>query len=210
MSGGLDLQIAKKYPNEINNAHEFKKTQHLFFTISVDRNKKSSKKKMFRALSGVFLHHINTNQTILLSGLGTGIGGLTEDDFLEVMEKVCSADLSFTEFGGMTVREFMGKYNLKATNGKLVLFKGVKNRKSPMIGDKKMEIEYKKGKIIKDKYVNFRVYDSCAHGLHVCPTEKLAKAFGDTVIRVEVDIMDFVAIPSNGEKVRVKQLKVLD
>ena len=252
MSGGLDLAIAEKYPDEFANKREFLKTEHLFYAISVNEKRKSSKELILRALAGVFLHYSNTHETILLSGLGTGIGGLAIQDFLDTLERVLSANLifvnlsfanlssanlisadlsfanlhsanlhfanlssanlsfanlSYTEFDGLTVREFIQNYNLKITKGKVILFKGLDSERKGPILDK---IEYKKGEIVVDEIVNYRVNDECAHGLHVCPTQELAKRFGSNVVRVEVDIMDFVAIPNDGSKVRVKQLKVLD
>jgi hypothetical protein len=110
----------------------------------------------------------------------------------------------------MTVREFFQKYNLKVSRGCVVLYKGLENTKSPTITAEGNQIEYKKGKVIEDKYVNYRVYNECAHGLHVCPTEELASRWGNKVVKVKINIMDFVAIPNDGSKVRVKRLKVLN
>ena len=51
MGGGLDAVIAKNFPDEVKEASEFKFTDNLFFTITVDGNIKATGETIRRALA---------------------------------------------------------------------------------------------------------------------------------------------------------------
>ncbi len=70
--GGLDAVLASKYSWE--EATEFAFNNDLFFVVSVDEERKANEKLIQRALIGV-LGYL-PKFTLLLTGIGTGIGGL--------------------------------------------------------------------------------------------------------------------------------------
>jgi len=86
--GGLDAQIQKHYPKECEEKQSKKgwneRIGNVIFTITVDNNIQSSKENIRDALQSMFMYW-EENETILLSWLGTAIGGLSEDDFIEVL-----------------------------------------------------------------------------------------------------------------------------
>jgi hypothetical protein len=81
MGGGLDLILKNEYPEQCNGLREFKITKDLFFVISVNKDLKATKKIIRRALLGVYF--CSRKNDIILTGLGTGIGGISSEAFLE-------------------------------------------------------------------------------------------------------------------------------
>jgi uncharacterized protein YjbI with pentapeptide repeats len=96
MGGGLDALIKEKYPEQCQIPREFKFTKDLFFTITVDKNIKSSKSIVQRALLGIYF--ASRKNDIIFTGLGTGIGGLSIDDFISELKKFVNADFSYADF----------------------------------------------------------------------------------------------------------------
>ena len=116
------------------------------------------------------------------------------------------ANLSSSPFDGLTLRQFIDKYTLRISKGRLTMYKGVnEDGTSPIIGENTYEI----GKQYEEEFCNFHVQEECGNGLSVCPTKELAGQYGQKTLQVEVDLIDFVCIPSDGEKVRVKRFKVI-
>ncbi|HPO06177.1 MAG TPA: pentapeptide repeat-containing protein, partial [Candidatus Gracilibacteria bacterium] len=107
MGGGLDFAIRQRF--EIDNPKEFKKDGNLFYLITVDENYKSSEKIIQRALCGVFGFR---KYNLILTGIGTGIGGLSDNDFLELLEKILEADMS----GANMSRANMSGANMRGAN----------------------------------------------------------------------------------------------
>jgi len=101
MAGGLDSLISKNFPEEVKMAKEFNMTNNLFFLITVDKNIKSSKEIIRRALAGVFAYRDNN---LILTGIGTAIGGLDESIFLEELERILNADLSYANLRSADLR----------------------------------------------------------------------------------------------------------
>ena len=97
MGGGLDGKIAKRFPEEVKQAKEFMYTDNLFFTVTVDNELKSSREIIKRALAGCYAYR---SINIIISGFGTGIGGLDEDIFIEELECIINADLRHANLGG--------------------------------------------------------------------------------------------------------------
>ncbi len=92
MGGGLDKLIADRFSQEIGKLKEFDYTDDIFYTISVDSDLKATEKIITRALIGIFaFRYVN----LIFTGLGSSIGGMSEDDFLECLKKVVSADLHY-------------------------------------------------------------------------------------------------------------------
>jgi uncharacterized protein YjbI with pentapeptide repeats len=95
MAGGLDLAIKQRFPEECRGLSEFSFTEHLFVVVSVDRSRASSVNIIKRALAGVFAYHRTFD--IVLTGIGTGIGGLSIKDFIGEMASLSYADLSYAD-----------------------------------------------------------------------------------------------------------------
>jgi hypothetical protein len=96
MGGGIDGIIKKEYPEQCKDIREFKFTKDLFFTITCDSNLKTDRKIIQRALLGIYF--ASRKNDIIFTGLGTGIGGLNEDDFISELRKFVSADFGFANF----------------------------------------------------------------------------------------------------------------
>ncbi len=95
MSGGLDLQLKNKYPEQCNNLREFGFEKDLFFTISVDENFKATEYWMIRAMFGAYM--CSRKNDIIISGLGTGIGGLGIEKFLIYLKRFINADFRYAD-----------------------------------------------------------------------------------------------------------------
>ena len=82
MAGGLDAEIADRFPGEVKELKEFVHTENLFPIISVDSNKKANKDIVLRAMAGVYAYHRKFD--IAISCIGTGIGGLNQDEVIDI------------------------------------------------------------------------------------------------------------------------------
>ncbi len=96
MGGGLDKVIKDKFGKQCENAREFKFTKDLFFTITCDENIKSTRKMIKRALLGVYF--ANRKNDIILTGLGTSIAGLSDDEFITELRLFLNADFRSANF----------------------------------------------------------------------------------------------------------------
>jgi len=96
MGGGLDLILKTKYAEQCQTAREFKTTNDLFFVVSVDNDLKSTRKIIQRALLGVYF--CSRKNDIILTGLGTGVGGLSSKDFIKELALFIQADFSGANF----------------------------------------------------------------------------------------------------------------
>ena len=94
MGGGLDALIKNNFPEECKKPVAWTKSEHLYFVLTVDDKIQTGKEIVKTALMNIFGNrHLN----IAFTGLGTGIGDLSEDDFIEVLKSVLIASrLSFT------------------------------------------------------------------------------------------------------------------
>ena len=92
--GGLDAVLAKKY--DWPDPKEFMWNDNLFFVKSVDEDRKANQAIVERALVGVLGYA--AKYTMLLTGIGTGVGGLAEDVLEALIKKVLrSANLSYAD-----------------------------------------------------------------------------------------------------------------
>jgi len=96
MAGGIDGIMANNYPDEIINAREFKFTDNLFFTVTCNKELKTDKKIIQRALLGIYF--ASRKNDIIFTGLGTGVAGLSEDDFIDELKKFISANFRSADF----------------------------------------------------------------------------------------------------------------
>ena len=85
MNGGLDAVIKFNFPDICKrltkNKNQIKKD--IAFIISVNNQIKSTQKLIKEAIQ--FVLQNAKGRTILLTGLGTGIGGMSEDIFLKIL-----------------------------------------------------------------------------------------------------------------------------
>ena len=84
--GGLDYQLAVAYPNEWLLAKEGLVTNNLCFVISVNEQFKATKELIRIALNRAKVYSQRFN--IILTGLGTGIGDLSIDCFIDLFKEV--------------------------------------------------------------------------------------------------------------------------
>ncbi len=91
MGGGWDAFVAKWYPFEVfrarKNIGKNQRISDVIFTITVGRDLKATEELVEEALRFALLN-VKENETLLLTGLGTGIGGLPEDTFVALLESV--------------------------------------------------------------------------------------------------------------------------
>jgi hypothetical protein len=106
--GGLDLLLSKKYPEQWKNAREFKFEKDLFFVVSCDKNIKSSRSIIKRALLGCYF--ASRKNDIILTGIGTSIAGLSEDDLIHYPINIEIGDNGYISF---SVDEDLEKYIMK-------------------------------------------------------------------------------------------------
>jgi len=91
MGGGWDAQIARWYPREARAAYINKgvnqRIGNVIFTITVNRDIEASKELVKEALKFA-LSNVKEHETLVLTGLGTGIGGLKIEEFVEIFKEV--------------------------------------------------------------------------------------------------------------------------
>ena len=92
MSGGLDSLLKKTYAEQCSYPREFLLTNDLFFTISVDKELKANEYEMMRVMFGAYM--CSRKNDIILTGIGTGIGQLPEDDFIRYLTRLINSDFS--------------------------------------------------------------------------------------------------------------------
>ena len=84
--GGLDLALSKAYPNEWRLARNGYLTNNLLFVVSVNSD--------FRAYQGLIklalmvVKRESVSHDLILTGLGTGIGGLSQKVFVNLLKRV--------------------------------------------------------------------------------------------------------------------------
>jgi len=81
--GGLDAALAKRYSWE---PAEFDFDEHLFYAVSVNDKRQSTKDILLRLAVGVlgYSHRF----VPILTGVGTGVGGLAIETFIEVLHAI--------------------------------------------------------------------------------------------------------------------------
>jgi O-acetyl-ADP-ribose deacetylase (regulator of RNase III) len=99
MGGGIDAVIAKKYPKECAQAKEQlgKGTMDdlltpfrigsVVFAVTVDDQFKADPKAIKKALSFIFNRLKDHEETFIFTGMGTGIGGLSPEDFIKLCKE---------------------------------------------------------------------------------------------------------------------------
>ncbi len=98
-AGGLDAVLAEKY--DWKNPREFEITDDLFFIISVDENIQTNRAVILRALVGIY--GFSEKHTMIMTGIGTGIGGLDPQGFVKLIFDLCEADLCEVDLHGASL-----------------------------------------------------------------------------------------------------------
>ena len=147
--GGLDAALKSKYPDECMKCKEFGSSDNLFFTITVDENYRCDKDILLRALVGMFANI--TKHSFILTGLGTGIGGLSIIEFITVLTKVLNADLRNAD---------LSSANLRTANLSCANLSGVKNLTNNSVDFFKDFEKTAKGYIVY-KAIGNTVYTKC-------------------------------------------------
>ena len=131
MGGGLDALIAEKYPKECGDIDRKEGDQrhgNVIFAVTVGEDFKATRELVESALNSA-LDCTEKDETVLISGLGTGIGGLDEDDFVWIFLKVLckyhgyGCGIKFTQKDGFDFRTGKVFYEV----GKWLEQKGAKN-----------------------------------------------------------------------------------
>lgn len=99
MGGGIDALIAKHYPDECKRAKEeigngtmdnlltpFR-VGKVVFAVTVDENLKSDTKAIKNSLSFIFNRLKQHEETFVFTGMGTGIGGLSNESFVNLCKE---------------------------------------------------------------------------------------------------------------------------
>lgn len=206
--GGLDAVLASRYG--WSDAREFSHNNHLFFIKTVDNNRKSSKDILLRAAVGILGY--SRIFIPILTGIGTGVGGVTIEVFIDIVKAILS-NLSSADL--RSAKKLPHKWHselniLRFQTGKLKAYKFIDaNGKSPLNCSKKLS--YEAGKTVTEKDFNADDMQDCGAGINIATLEWCERERqGEPVIEVEFDAKDIVSIPyiSDG-KFRVKKLKVL-
>lgn len=91
MGGGLDWEFAKQFPKlceyKRNKGTGMERIMNVCFTITVDDRLKATKESVRSALKFA-IENTHEGETLLLSGVGTGIGGISEEDFISALKEV--------------------------------------------------------------------------------------------------------------------------
>jgi hypothetical protein len=89
--GGIDYIIAKHFSHlcsiKQNRGGENERIANLIFTITVDNNLKATKEMVGQALKFA-IENTCDNETLCLTGLGTGIGCLSIQEFIDLLKSL--------------------------------------------------------------------------------------------------------------------------
>jgi hypothetical protein len=91
MGGGLDALFAKHYPLIVQHKQakggDMERIQNIVFAITVNSYLSASPDIIEKAIRFA-VENTHDGETLLLSGVGTGIGQLTELDFINVLKRI--------------------------------------------------------------------------------------------------------------------------
>lgn len=89
--GGIDAGFREHFPKLCEykrmKGGDMERIGNVVFAITVDEHLKATKEQVEKALQFA-IDNTYEGETLLLSGVGTGIGGLSEDDFVDVLTSV--------------------------------------------------------------------------------------------------------------------------
>lgn len=91
MGGGLDALFLKHYPLIVQNKQAkgggMERIQNIVFTVTVDNRFRATEETVEKAIRFA-IENTHEGETLLLSGVGTGIGGLSIDSFVSVLQRI--------------------------------------------------------------------------------------------------------------------------
>ena len=216
MGGGLDKLIADKFGDEIDKPKEFNYTDNIFYTVSVNNDLKATKEIITRALIGIFGYR---HKNLIFSGIGTAIGGMSEEDFLECLEKaLSSANLSSADLRSADLSQVKGifdplkwlKENFESDKKGLIVYK--------RIGDTSYTTPsnwvIKPKSIIEELGVNPLPTVDCGSGVNFATLEWCKKEYTHSDLwKCRINWMDLasVVVPYNTDgKARCQRLELLE
>ena len=89
--GGIDAEFLKQLPGLCNYKRQKggsnERISNICFTITVNRELKSDPETIRQALKFA-QSTLLEGETLVVCGLGTGIGGLSEDEFIDVLKSI--------------------------------------------------------------------------------------------------------------------------
>ncbi len=90
MGGGIDALFLKHYPLVVQHKQAkgggMERIQNIVFTITVGDHFRATEQLVEEAIRFA-ANNTHEGETLLLSGLGTGIGGLSEKQFVEILKR---------------------------------------------------------------------------------------------------------------------------
>ena len=87
MGGGLDAQIRRRFPDlcaQVDASKGNQRIESIVFAVTVGEDYRATPELVASALSFA-LSSLKDGERLLVSGLGTGIGGLREDEFVRLL-----------------------------------------------------------------------------------------------------------------------------
>jgi len=91
MGGGLDAKFADHFPYYCTikrlKGGGNERIGNIIFAITVNNNYQATKDMVKKAIEFA-IENTAENETLCLSGVGTGIGGLSEEDFIDVLKEL--------------------------------------------------------------------------------------------------------------------------
>lgn len=89
--GGIDYAFLQNYPHCIHykqiKGGTNERITNIVFTTTVDKTLRATKESIRTAIRFA-IDHTYEGETLVLSGVGTGIGGLSLDDFVSVVQEL--------------------------------------------------------------------------------------------------------------------------
>lgn len=89
--GGIDAVFAEKFPTLVAEKQAkgggMERIENIVFAVTVDENYHATPEIVKRAIQ-FGLSTLKENETLVLSGLGTGIGGLSIKDFCAILQEL--------------------------------------------------------------------------------------------------------------------------
>lgn len=90
--GGIDAVFKKHFPELVRykqmKGGGMERIANVVFAITVDEHLSASKEKVKEAIEFA-IAHTGDDETLILSGLGTGIGGMSVKEFIDIVKEVC-------------------------------------------------------------------------------------------------------------------------
>lgn len=91
MGGGLDAVFLKHYPLIVQHKQAkgggMERIQNIVFAITVDHTYRATPDMIEKAIRFA-LENTHEGETLLLSGIGTGIGGMSTAQFVDVLNRI--------------------------------------------------------------------------------------------------------------------------